>query len=151
MEKSKATQAFVTLRSLQTAFNAYFVANGHYPFKFDEVDISLPHMTGHVEQLSSSNVKDTISDKDWSLQIQQDTPTSGAYHLIMMTRISGDYKGAGFQVRLYSPSSDNNTILCIERKESANYIFSKTLGSYCKGIMKGKYSGGNAYQDNYSL
>ena len=68
VEKSKATQAFVTLKSVQQAFEAYRLANGEYPTKFEDTAISLPSMTGHVAQIpaSDNNTPDTISDKDWS-------------------------------------------------------------------------------------
>lgn len=151
VERSKAMQALTTLKSIQTIATAYYMANGEYPFKFNELAMDLTNMNGHIAQLpvSSPHVKDTISDQNWSLQIQQDPVNGGQapYHLVMMTRISGNYKGAGFQVSFYR----SNEILCIERKRDANFIFQKPLGSFCKGIMKGKPFYESAYQDVYYL
>lgn len=156
VEKSKAAQAFVTLASLRTAFNAYYLANGTYPFKFADASVSFPNMTGHVEQLPSSNpnLKDTISDKDWSLQIQQDTPGPGqsfqAYHLIMMSRISGDYKGGGFVMSFIGDSAGQ--IRCYERAggDGVRFIVTKP-GSYCEKILKGTLISEDAYGRSYAL
>ena len=156
VEKSKASQAFVVLKSVQQAFEAYRLANGSYPTKFEDTAISLPSMTGHVDQLPANDdqTMDTISDKDWSLQIQTDSPSGeGTYYLVMMTRISGKYQGAGFVARFIASTTPEaeGKIFCYERASGANFILSQPAGSYCKNIFKGTLFGGNDYVRYYSL
>lgn len=155
VEKSKATQALVTLKSIQQAFEAYHMASGEYPSKFEDTAISLPHMTGNVAQLreSDGNTPDTISDKDWSLQIQTDDPGTGTYYLVMMTRITGKYQGAGFIARFMAPtiSESEGTISCYERSSEANFLFTQPDGSYCQKIFKGTLYNTNTYGRSYSL
>ena len=59
----------------RSSFDYWNFAGGTYPAKLDKVAVDFPHMVGHVEQLLSlnANVKDAISNKDWSLQIQSNT------------------------------------------------------------------------------
>ena len=155
VEKSKATQAFVTLKSVQQAFEAYRLANGEYPTKFEDTAISLPSMTGNVAQIreSDGNTPDTISDKDWSLQIQTDNLDTGSYYLVLMSRISGQYQGAGFQLVLISngfPEKEGK-IVCNERVSEANFLFTQSAGSYCKNIFKGTLYNDAGIVRNYSL
>lgn len=156
VERSRATQAVAMLRSLKPAFEEYYLANGTWPNKFEEVSLDVTHMKGNVAYIATSggNVKDTLSDDDWSLQIQTDTPSSGAYYLVSMGRISGPYKGAALMLRLYTtalPESESQ-ITCHERTTASSFIFSKPAGSYCAKIMKGTLIADNAESGrSYSL
>ena len=147
VEKSKATQALVILDSLRQSFNAYYLANGKYPTKFGDVDVSLSNMTGHVEQVNvGQGAKDTISDNNWSLQIQGDT----TYYLIMMTRISGKYKGGGFIVSFFGTRLPAGTIECQERLTGGKFIISKS-GIYCEEVMNATLLYKDSIAGNYSL
>ena len=150
VEKSKASQAFVALRGLYSAFSSYYLANGTYPLKFEDLDISLPHMTGSVAQYHDSH--DTLSDKDWSLQInQRDSSSMGAYHTLTMTRISGDYAGGALVLPLYAVYTPIPKIMCTERKSSGKFIFAKEAGAYCKKLLQGTLVYENSYTRTYEL
>ena len=157
VEKSKASQAFVVLKSVQQAFEAYRLANGEYPTKFEDTAISLPSMTGNVAFLQRGNsIKDTISDKDWSLQIQTDTPSGEAtYYLVLMMRITGKYQGAGFIARFIAPTAPEaeGKISCYEKRysNSVNFPFTQPEGSYCKNIFKGTLYAESDYGRSYTL
>lgn len=48
VEKSKAAQALVLLRTVYQAANSYYLANGTWPTSFDELDITPPAWTGNT-------------------------------------------------------------------------------------------------------
>lgn len=66
---------------------------------------------------------------------------------IMLGRLSGPYRGSGFQYWLDRSTGDVllHTVLCYERTANGR-IFSGKEGDYCKKIM-----GGTKYKSNYTL
>lgn len=128
VEKSKAVQAIVVLKSLHQAAQAYYLANGKYPTKFEDLDVDLAAWTG-TTQIHTSNVQDTKSNEEWSLQIYSANP--GNAIMIMMLRITGVYKGAGFVVSGSKGAPD-----CVEDMASGVFPSSKE-GKYCQKIFNG--------------
>ena len=152
VEKAKATQAYVTLRGLQTSFLSYYMANGKYPLKFEDLEVYPSHMTGSVMQFPAADALDTKSDENWSLQIlQRDNTSEGSYHSVSMTRISGDYKGASLNLVLYSNVTSEPRIDCIERKSGAAFIFSKKAGDYCERIFNGELIFESSFHRKYKI
>ncbi len=150
VEKSKATQAFVALRSLVQAQEAYKMASGSYATRFDELDLELP-WTGTATWAGSSVVDDTRSNGEWSLQIwngggSSQTNNSGVY----LGRLTGKYKGAGFGYFLQNTYDfPNQQIICMER--SAGLVFEQTAGTYCHEIFKGTLRGTDSGARFYTL
>jgi len=126
VEKSKAAQALVLLRSLLQAQEAYFMANNQYATTFDLLDIQLPNWTGNTKFSNYGNIAATLSNDDWSVQF--DATSSSCY--IILGRISGNYAGAGFIVDMSNPN-----IICMERFQEAGFHFEKADGSYCQKIF----------------
>lgn len=127
VEKSKATQALLLLRSLEQAQTSYFLANGDYATSFDELPVDMSKWTGNTKwNTSSENVSDTRSNGEWSLQLLQWKTSRGLY----MGRISGAYKGAGFIVEL----NNDTDIICAERF-TAGLSYEKEEGSYCEKLF----------------
>ena len=148
VEKSKATQAFVLLKSINDAFEAYKLANGTYPTSFSDLDIQSP-WTGTEKQIQWSNIKDTISNEDWSLQIEKGNTWLNVY----ISRISGPYAGAGFYIPFQNYGDRNNKILCNEFIKASVYSHHlKTSGSYCVKIMNGQeFSDGDTNRNSYTI
>ncbi|MBO5911137.1 MAG: prepilin-type N-terminal cleavage/methylation domain-containing protein, partial [Elusimicrobiaceae bacterium] len=96
VEKSKATQALTLIKSIAQAQQAYYLANGKYAEKFDELDVELSAWTGNTRWNNTNDVTDTRSNEDWSLQILN--RRSENIRQLYMGRISGYYQGAGFVV-----------------------------------------------------
>ena len=132
VEKSRASQAFVLIRSLLNAYESFYAANSTYPDYFDQLDVEMKNWTGTTAWYSSCT--DTRSNDNWSLQILSSATSKALY----VGRISGKYKGAGFAI--YSTTTltgvPADEVLCLERT-SSGILFAEEEGSYCKGIFKG--------------
>jgi len=134
VERARASEALPLLKSVYQAAQAYYMANGEWPTKFDELAVEIP-WTGNVKWRSDSSVmRDTRSNDLWSLQIYQET---GYGWSVIMGRISGKYKGAGFSV------SGNGTLYCKERIADG-VTFDGNAGDYCVKIMR---CSGSTYSD----
>lgn len=131
VEKSRATEAISLLKSLAQAQKTYYMANGTYANKFDELDVELP-WTGSQEWISSYT-KDTRSNDKWSLQLYN--PPSETNIGLYMGRLNGAYKGTGFVYWLKSKWGDD-LLVCGERK-SMGLAFSGAAGDYCQNLFSG--------------
>ena len=131
VEKSKAAQALVLLKSVEQAEQAYYMANGEYTSSFDELAVDMDKWTGNTSWNTSTLAsQETRSNDDWSLQLFRYHTYFGIY----MGRISGPYQGAGFIVELAS-SINNSDIICAERTING-LAYNKTAGSYCEKLFK---------------
>ncbi len=134
VEKSRATQALTLLKALTQAQHVYYLANGEYATKFDQLDADMSSWTGNKKWLANSNATDTLSNEEWSLQLYNSTQG----HAIYMGRISGKYRGIGFMYFLVRPAGDVpiDVIFCYER-ENSGVIFEGADGEYCQKILGG--------------
>jgi len=140
VERSRSAQALTLLKSVYQACESYFMANNDYPSKFNQLDVEID-WTGTTKWRTDS-AADTRSNKDWSLQLYRNAGNGS--RSIYMGRISGPYKGTGFQIVLVNESNSlpAGIILCAERSDSG-VTYEGPAGSYCQKIFKGKkiYSG----------
>ncbi len=142
VEKSRAAQALVLLKALAQAQDVYYLDNGAYATKFDQLDVKLTDWTGTTKWCTTA-ITDTRSNQDWSLQMFNYPSGATRGNAIYLGRISGPYKGIGFMYWFNRPKGDEplRTIICNER-QSDGMIFSGVDGDYCKKIMGGtKYQG----------
>ena len=138
VEKSRATQAFVLLKSLSQAAQSYYLANGTYPTKFNELDIDL---TWTDNKPWHNMMEDTLSNNDWAAQLHR----TDTYFAVWVGRISGEYTGAGFG----ADSLHDFKIRCIEDAHQNNaHPFSKPEGSYCEKIFNGTLAADSADGDS---
>ncbi len=145
VERSKATQALILLKSLAQAYKVYYLANGTWATKFNELDVDLPTWTGKTKFLSSGS--DTKSNEEWSLQIDPEGNPDIRIH-----RLSGKYKGAGFVVYFDNAShTAKQNIVCNERITNCSYCFSLEAGAYCEKIMNAKLSSTASTSRTYTL
>ena len=134
-EKSKATQALTLLKTLNESIQSYFLANGEYPTKFEQLDIDMSTWTRNTKWYPS-NIKDTKSNKDWSFQIWSNDP--GKNIIILAGRISGPYTGGGFYI---IPTAQSPTIRCAELLSNSGGIKAITpAGSYCKKLFNASHT-----------
>ncbi len=139
VEKSKASQALAVIRSVAAAQEAYFMANGTYARRLDELAVDIP-WTGNTRWIAGdSPVAGTRSNEDWSVQLYHEASGKG----VTVGRISGPYAGAGFMYLLDGShyGFPEHTMLCMENsyEGAGSVLFGKPEGSYCKNIMKGTY------------
>lgn len=139
VEKSKSAQVLTLLTTLGKATNVFQIENGRGPISFAELDIQIPDWTGNKIWYYGSDVRETKSNEDWSLQL---TPQA-----IYLGRVSGPYAGAGFAY-YFDPLGNLplGTNVCMERYVSG-VIFGKPWGSYCSKLMNfsNKHTYGGVY------
>ncbi len=139
VEKSKATQALALIKTMVQAAKVYELANGKYPTSFNELDVSLAQWTGRTVFYNGT---DAISNGEWAMTMR----TENNWEEIMIGKISGKYKGAGFKY-VYSKTASNkyrDKIQCLEIVDFGRPVFELNDGDYCIKIMNGSFVGKNA-------
>ena len=144
VERSRATEAVTLLKSVGQAFESYFLTNGTYPTSFDDLDVNIPWE--RTTPKFYGYAKDTLSDGEWALEIENDSSTV----ILYMIRINGKYKGAGFVIGYRDRTQQ---LKCYERKDGALILFDENLseGAYCERIMKAQKSSDSTYSRLYIL
>ena len=149
IERSKATEAMSMLSSIAKAYQTYYLANGQYAEKFDELDVDIP-FSGTTKFLGSTSATDTKSNKDWSFQIED----NAGYVTLYAARIDGKYKGAGFYAAFTTPTTTGaKRVGCFERKSGAEIFLDTNLpeGAYCERIMQATKTSDNDWGRYYRL
>ena len=143
-EKSKATQALTLLKSLATAADTYYLANGEYPSHFDELSVDLDGWTGN-QKIFNVQIYEGKSNGKWSAVIGG--PDIKAFHVGQLT---GKYQGAGFSYVFATKYKAIPTyeLLCAEFKKGAAPFQGET-GDYCQKIFRGTKVYESAGQDCY--
>ncbi len=134
-EKANVAPILSILKSLYQAQESYYLANGVYAERFDQLDIDFPWQNTSEYWNFSKNVKDKKEYGQWIVEIVN----SSAGFYISMGRISGKYGGTGFQIML-NPKDDRlikGNLYCSEHTGSP-YNFPK--GKYCSKIFKAMIS-----------
>ena len=140
VEKSRATQALALLKSFGQAYQAYYMANGEYPYSFDQLDLDMTGWSGNEHWASTAT--DIRSNGEWSLQMYKGTD----YVALFMGRLRGKYKGGGFG--FYFRGADIS-ILCLER--STGVAFEGNPGDYCKKLFNATLRGENSSIRSYNM
>lgn len=133
VERSRAAEALTLLHTIHQAQLVYHYANNTFPSTFDQLDISLPSDFNGNTKWRSGPVTDTLSNKDWSLQLYKNSDTSTA---ILAGRISGPYAGTGFAIIPTHASIPTDEIFCAERA-SDGIVYEREADSYCVKIFRG--------------
>ena len=149
VEKAKATQALVMLKTVIQAMDDYYLANGEYTTSFNNLAINIP-FTGTTKFTPVS--QDSRSNDEWIIELEN---APSGYFSLFMVRKSGQYKGAGFIISLKNLDGIvlNKRIYCMERKKDANYLFDASLpeGAYCEKIIGASFELENEWTRKYSL
>ena len=145
VEKAKAAQAMTMMSSIVEAFKVYYLANGEYPTKFEELDVQVP-FTGdsHTYTFNPSiDHTDWKSTDDWNIMIYK---YQGAYgYGIQFMRNRGKYTGGGFAYFFYRSLGDAplEQLFCMEGPDAG---FTGESGRYCRKVIGGtRYKNGWAY------
>ena len=147
VEKSRATEALTLLKALHQAQVTYFLAHGEYAPNFNELDIEIP-WSGNEKWLTSASATDTRSNDEWAIQIYHGGTDSG----ILIGRLSGPYKGAGFTIYQKEKEKPTNTIMCMERKGKGITFIKEEKGAYCQKLFNGtEISFEHDDNDNYLM
>lgn len=143
VERSHAMEALTLLKSVGQSFETYFMANGSYPTRFDELDIQIPWERQTAPKFYSL-AKDTLSNGEWSLEIENNSNSV----LLHMARINGKYKGAGFWINY----TGEKGVFCFERTHALTpFSSSLSSGGYCEKVMQGTFWNGDSVVRAYFL
>ncbi len=127
VEKSKSAQAVTMLKSIYQAALEYQLANGTWPTSFADLSVT-PPWTGATKWYTGADVKQALSNENWSLQLIY----SPGYNGLTIGRISGKYIGGGFAIwNKYYSSLSVGTILCAEKISAI-----ETPGDFCQKVMQ---------------
>ena len=134
VEKSRGTQALMMLSAIVKSSEIFYLTNGRYATKFNELDIDIP-FTGKKTGYFFIEATDTISNGYWSFQLYNHT----TQYAIYVTRLTGRYKGATFIWYWLAKNASYplRQFVCFERKANG-VIFEGNYGDFCKKIMHGQ-------------
>lgn len=139
VEKSRGVQAVTFLSALHKSAQRYYMANGAWPQRFDDLDIDIP-WTGNTQWMVDNTMTDTRSNGEWSVQLHN-IPAESVF-LVAIGRISGKYKGAGFELAgklqdfNVNPGRKEDEFHCLEQT-AKGILYTGAAGSYCHDIFKG--------------
>ncbi|MBQ8033000.1 MAG: prepilin-type N-terminal cleavage/methylation domain-containing protein [Elusimicrobiaceae bacterium] len=141
VERSRVTQALALLKTTFYAAERYYLANGTWPQKFEELDIEIP-WTGETKY--SPNATDARSDENWSLELYE--TLGGTRRRVDIGRISGPYAGTGFVIWKESDTNPPTLqILCGIRSS----VFDGTPEDYCHKVLGWEPDAGGNYRISY--
>ena len=148
VEKSRAAQVLPLLKSVYTAAETYYLANGKAASSFDDLSVDIP-WTG-TRKWYDNYASPVKSNNDWSLQLYFDAAKKEP--AISVGRLTGKYKGGGFMIYLQSAVNGlpKATPVCVERRTDG-VNFTEDAGSYCKNIMKGTLKSTHSTMRWYTL
>ncbi len=147
VEHSRAQEGLLALKTIQQAYDMYYITHGAYATTFAQLDVKIP-WEGKSKWNTANVVTDTQSNKEWSLQIYQER----RWHSLLIGKIAGQYKGAGFAFIYQTPDRllPVKSVICMER--TANGVaFKRKEGDFCQKIMKGTFITKDSTVRYYSL
>ena len=143
VEKSRAAQVIPLLKSIYQAADTYYLANGTWPKRFDEIGIDVT-----LGQSASTTREESRTNNDWSVGIFNNGINSGGSGVVAV-RKQGKYKGARFFIFKETEGMPVETLLCDEQFTGGSLVMDiNEKGNYCGKIFKGVVvaNGGNNYQ-----
>ncbi len=127
--KSRATQLMTLAKSLATAQEVYYMANGTYATSFDELDLSfdnLTHSASSVLGLAISS-RDAVRKND-QMALVINYYSDGRFILSTAVFLEGPYIGGGFIFVLEDPRGIlEKKLYCVERQSLSPGIFCKNI------------------------
>ena len=136
------------LRSIVEAEKVYFMANGQYATRFDQLDLDVPWKAGPSGSWSACNFATDGSSQ--AVRLAEDKELSlNTYNnkfSVYIVWTKGKYRCAGFGVSM----TDNTPIYCTETR---NGTYTGKPGAFCEQIEQGplKRAGDTIYPSRYFL
>ncbi len=144
VEKSRAAQVIPLLKSIYQAADAYYLANGTWPVRFDEIGVDLTLTS------SSSNTRtESRGNNDWTVGIFNNGLNAGGAG-VFATRKQGKYKGASFYIYKEDPATPEGALLCGE-KYGNNGMSTTDEGNYCIKLFRGTFLTGSGSAKLYTM
>lgn len=120
------------LRSIVEAEKVYFMANGQYATRFDQLDLDVPWKAGPSGSWSACNIATDGSSQ--AVRVAEDKEMIlNKYNNrfgVAIVWTKGKYKCAGFDVTL----TDNTPMYCLETR---NGTYTGKPGAFCEQVEQG--------------
>ena len=129
VEKSRATQAITLLKSVYHAADAYYLANGTWPNRFDEIALDFT-----LETSGTSTREEYRFNRDWVIGLFNNGLDHGGAG-VWATRRQGTYQGGTFYIWKEGGYASGE-LLCAE-KYGTNGMSTNNKGDYCIKLFKG--------------
>ncbi len=134
VEKSRSVEAVTLLKSAYQTAQNYYLANGEWPTRIDQLDIEFPTLASGAGGWVGSGSSE-VGNEHWNLNLYDNSNHS--LKGVCAGRISGKYAGAGFCMFIV-PETYQGQVMCVER--ASHYTtFSEPAGSYCNKLFGGTY------------
>ena len=144
--KSRTSQLYTSVRSLATAQESYFMANGTYATDFASLDIGFDGLqaSGSSSLGVSTSSNDSVRYND---HFEMSVNKSSEFTLSLALFKKGSYKGGGigFPHETTTSGIKNREFYCIEL---TSYL---TAGDFCKKVMGLTGTPVTAYSARYYL
>ena len=128
VEKSRATQAITLLKSVYQAADAYYLANGTWPTRFDEISIDVA-----LGNATSSTRNESRYNNDWTIGIFNNGLDAGGAG-VWARRRQGKYKGATFYI--WKEGYYHTGVLMCYESYGTNAMDVSNKGDYCVKLFK---------------
>ena len=122
--RSRAKAMLPILKSMRTSVDVFYMVNGVYPTKFDELDITLEGYTETCSYLGPKYQEDGCKANDYLNLFIGTGLTPGKLAIPWFQFNKGTYRGAGFSIHA------NGIIKCYE-----SGIFMSEPKSFCEEVM----------------
>ena len=145
--KSRAVEMMTAVKALGQAQEMYYMANGNYPSRFDELDLNFDgfgSQQGSQCALTVSSGDAVRAGKSYELVINN---APGSFFLSSSAFITGEYKCAGFTYvnDKVKNSTSEGKIYCWEQGWTA------PAGFFCERLFNGKYISNIASWRTYEI
>lgn len=133
--KARAAELRTATRMLATAQEAYFLANGGYPKKFDEMDLDISLPNKGLSSRCGLTTQDSRGNQQYELIVNNN---AGNHFLSSSMFLEGPYQCGGFTFAHdpFSVALNPGTMYCWEWRGSG---FTQTPGAFCEKVMQGTY------------
>ena len=126
--RSRTKGMLPILRNMKTSADVYYLVNGVYPSKLDELDITLEGFTETCSSMGPSFLAGGCKANN-SVNLFLNVASKGWDCYAMFQFNKGPYRGAGFFMH-----QDNNMVYCYEHA----YYIAETK-SFCENVMGCEY------------
>jgi prepilin-type N-terminal cleavage/methylation domain-containing protein len=153
VEKSRAVQLKTLVKNVAAAMEIYFLVNGEYPTRFDQLDISLDNGTTKPASayfgfgISSNDAVRRFDDRNFEIVLNVNSGGGNAYTGAAGAIYAGKYKGGYINYYFKSNAFPLRQLICTE-DQRAN-VFTLSAGDYCQKLMGFTVYKGAAHNDRY--